>query len=272
MKKKAINIKPIHKKKIPEIIIAQLKSLIDSGEISPGDKLPTERELSEMLNVSRPSLREALRSLSLLGVLDNSPGKGTFLKASPNQWPIEPFIIFSLESGNLLNMLEARHELEIIVVSFAAKRRNKSDLKKMKETLDKMKSNINNLKEYMNSELLFHKAITKASKNPVIIEFMAMLYRHLEGIRRTVYESLSNNMSDLKVDSNRDDNEHWASSSPSFLENNFEDHELIYECILKGDEKNAKQAMKKHMQLQYFKKILGISKDGGNKEFRNDDI
>ena len=257
MTKKIINIKPIQKQKVPEIIINQLKGLIDSGEISPGDKLPTEREFSEMLNVSRPSLREALRSLSLLGVLENTPGKGTFLKTSPNQWPIEPFIIISLESGNLLNMLEARHELEIIVASLAAKRRNKLDLNKMKKTLHKMKSNINNPKAYMNSELLFHKAITKASKNPVIMEFMEMLYQQLEGVRRAVYESLSNNLSNLEIDPDNNGSERWAPSSPSFLEKNFEGHELIYKYILKRDVENAKKAMEEHMQLQYFKKILG---------------
>ena len=253
---KNFNIKPIQKQKIPEIIINRLKFLIDSGEISPGDKLPTERELSEMLNVSRPSLREALRSLSLLGILDNTPGKGTFLKSSPSQWPIEPFIIISLKSGNLLNIIEARHELEISVAGLAAKRRNKSDLSQMKKALKKMKSNINNPKAYMNSELVFHKAVTKASKNPVIIDFMEMLYRQIEDARKAVYESFSNRGSNLSKDSNKGDRVRWAPSSPSFLEKILEGHQFIYNYILHSDVANAKKAMEDHMQLQYFKKIL----------------
>jgi GntR family transcriptional repressor for pyruvate dehydrogenase complex len=156
-------------------------------------------------------------------------------------------------------MLEARHELEIIVAGLAAKRRNKSDLNKMKKTLHKMKSNINNPKAYMNSELLFHKAITKASKNHVVIDFMEMLYQQLEGVRRAVYESLSINLSNLEIDSDNDSSERWAPSSPSFLEKNFEGHELIYKYILKRDVENAKKAMDEHMQLQYFKKILEAS-------------
>lgn len=260
MQKKIINIKPVQKQKVPEIIIDRFKALIDSGEISPGDKLPTERELAGMLNVSRPSLREALRSLSLLGILENTPGRGTFLKSSPSQWPIAPFIIISLESGNLLNILEARHELEISVAGLAAERRNKSDLNQMKKALNQMESSINNIEVYMNSELLFHKAITKASKNPVIIDFMGMLYQQLEGARKAVYNSLSDNRSKLPGDSEHADTERWAPSSPSFLEKIFEDHEVIYDFILKRDAANAKKAMEDHMQLQYFKKTLKIMK------------
>ena len=254
--KKIINIEPIKKQKVPEIIINRFKSLIDSGELSPGDKLPTERELSEMLTVSRPSLREALRSLSLLGILENTPGRGTFLKTSPSQWPIEPFIIISLESGNLLNIFEARHGLELSVAGLAAERRNKSDLNQMKKALNQMKSSLKDIKAYMNSELLFHKAITNASKNPVIIDFMEMLYQQLEGARKTVYESLSNSRSNLPMESGTDASERWAPASPSFLEKIFEDHELIYNNILKRDAANAKKAMEDHMQLQYFKKAL----------------
>jgi GntR family transcriptional repressor for pyruvate dehydrogenase complex len=129
MVKKTLSIKPIQKQKIPEIIISELKDIIDSGQIEPGDKLPPERDLAGMLNVSRSSLRETLRNLSLLGILDNKSGKGTFLKTAPNRWPIEPFLIVSLESSNLLSMFEAHHELELVVVHWAAERRTKSNLK-----------------------------------------------------------------------------------------------------------------------------------------------
>jgi DNA-binding FadR family transcriptional regulator len=256
VQKKTITIKPVQKQKVPEIIIDRFKALIDSGEISPGDKLPTERELSEMLNVSRPSLREALRTLSLLGILENTPGRGTFLKSSPSQWPIEPFIIISLESGNLLNILEARHELEISVAGLAAQRRNKSDLNQMKKALNQMESSLKNIEVYMNSELLFHKAITKASKNPVIIDFMGKLYQQLEGARKTVYQSLLTSRSKKPMAPEHGDGDRWAPSNPSFLAKIVEDHELIYDYIFKRDVANAKKAMEDHMQLQYFKKTL----------------
>ena len=256
MQKKKITIEPVQKQNVPEIIINRFKALIDSGEISPGDKLPTERELSGMLNVSRPSLREALRTLSLLGILENAPRRGTFLKSSPSQWPIEPFIIISLESGNLLNIFEARHELEISVAGLAAQRRNKSELNQMKKALSQMKSHLENIEVYMSSELLFHKAITKASKNPVIIDFMGMLYQQLEGARKTVYQSLINSRSTISMDFEHKASERWAPSSPSFLAKIYEDHELIYDYILKKDVANAKKAMEDHMQLQYFKKTL----------------
>jgi DNA-binding FadR family transcriptional regulator len=108
----------------------------------------------------------------------------------------------------------------------------------------------------MDAELLFHKAVTKASKNPVMVDFMEMLYQQLEGARKTVYDSLSLGNPKLPRDSQSDDGERWGPANPSFLEKIFKDHDLIYQFILKRDAANAKKAMADHMQLQYFKKTL----------------
>ena len=85
-------VKPIQRTSIPEAIIRELRSLIDSGYITQGSKLPPERELAKMLNVSRPSLRIAIRALSLLGIFENRQGDGTYL-CHIEQWPIEPLSI-----------------------------------------------------------------------------------------------------------------------------------------------------------------------------------
>ncbi|MBW2139008.1 MAG: FadR family transcriptional regulator, partial [Deltaproteobacteria bacterium] len=74
-----IPVKKIRKKSVPEEIILELQNLIDAGHLKPGSRLPAEREFAKMLDVSRPSLREALRTLSLLGIIENRPGSGTYL-------------------------------------------------------------------------------------------------------------------------------------------------------------------------------------------------
>ena len=89
--------KPIRRKSIPEEVIQEFKSLIDGGYFTPGDKLPGERELAQMMSISRHSLREGLRALSLLGIIENLSGKGTYLTTSSDQWPLEPLsILFSI--------------------------------------------------------------------------------------------------------------------------------------------------------------------------------
>ena len=104
---KSLPIKPIKTQSIPEAIVHELKSLIESEHIPRGSKLPPERELAKNLNVSRPSLRVAIRALCLLGILENRHGDGTYLTNS-DQWPKESLsIILSLHKGALLDIFEA---------------------------------------------------------------------------------------------------------------------------------------------------------------------
>jgi len=72
----SLPVRPIKKQSIPEAIIQELKLMIDSGHIPRGGKLPAERQLAKILNVSRPSLRVAIKALSFLGVLENRQGDG----------------------------------------------------------------------------------------------------------------------------------------------------------------------------------------------------
>jgi GntR family transcriptional repressor for pyruvate dehydrogenase complex len=227
---KSISIRPIRKKTVPEEIIHELKSLIDSGKITPGSKLPPERELARMLNVSRPSLREALRALSLLGIVDNRHGSGTYLASSPDRWPLEPFsILLSLNKGALLDIFEARKSLEGTVAALAARRRNDDDLKSMQEALGKMRVNVRNYGTYTKHELRFHKAIVEAAGNRVISDLMDKLYRLLIDTRKRVYRH--------------------ASETPSYLDEDLRHHEEIFERIKSGDEQMAIRTMTDHLLL-----------------------
>ena len=76
-----ISLEPIRPKKISEEIVNRIKQLISSGELKPGDRIPSERELATMLGVSRPSVREAIMVLDAMGFLESRQGGGTFVKA-----------------------------------------------------------------------------------------------------------------------------------------------------------------------------------------------
>lgn len=94
-----------HHEKVYEGVLHQLKSYIESNQLKPGDKLPSERELSEQLNVGRSSIREALRALELLGLIETKRGEGTFMRA------YRPHHMVELLSKFLLNESRTRDEL-----------------------------------------------------------------------------------------------------------------------------------------------------------------
>ena len=216
-----------HKKKsIPEAIIHELKFLIDSGHIARGNKLPGERELAKMLNVSRPSLREALRALILLGILENRQGDGTYLTTS-DHWPIEPLsIMLSVKKGALLDIFEARESIENSCAGFAALRRDQGDLNKLQKALDNMHANFNDADPYIEHDLDFHKAVIFAAKNPVLVDLMEKIYK-------------------LLVDT-RNNNRKYPSEL--YREKNFQQHTAIFESIKNGDLQKATTAMAHHMR------------------------
>ena len=222
---RSLPIRPIRTQSIPEAIIQELESLIDSGHIPQGSKLPAERELAKILNVSRPSLRVAIRALSLLGILENRQGDGTYLTNS-NQWPIEPLsIILSMKKGALLDIFEARESIENSCAGFAALRRDEEDLNELQKALDNMHSNYNNPDKYIEYDLDFHKAVIFAAKNPVFVDLMEKIYK-------------------LLVDT-RNNNRKYPPEL--YREKNFQQHVAIFESIKDGDFQKATAAMAHHM-------------------------
>lgn len=222
----SLPVKPIRKQSVPEAIIQELKSLIDSGHIPQGGKLPPERELAKILNVSRPSLRVAIKALSLLGILKNRQGDGTYLTNS-DQWPIEPLsIMLSVKKGALLDIFEARESIENSCAGFAALRRDEEDLNELQKALDNMLSNLNNPDNYIEHDLEFHRAVVFSAKNPVFVDLMEKIYKLLVETR----------------------NKNQKYPSELYREKNFQQHAAIFEGIKEGNLQKATKAMAYHMR------------------------
>jgi len=231
-----IPVKPIRRKSVPEAIIQEIRSLIDAGHLVPGSKLPGERELAQMMNVSRPSLREALKVLSLLGVIENRPGSGTFLASSSAQWPIEPFsILFLLKKSTLFEIFDARKILEGGVAALAATHRSDEDLKAMEEALDNMRLHLGKPDQYTRFELKFHRAIIEAARNLVIADLMEKLYKLLKETRARIYKK-------------------YSSLYRAHRDQDYKNHETIYNAIKTGDAQRAAKAMADHL-LDFEKRL-----------------
>ncbi len=115
------DIAPIKRQPVAELVAAQLLALVQSGSLKSGQQLPPERELATTLEVSRPSLREALRALSLLGVLTIRQGGGVFVSSLDPESLLAPLHFFvSLEVKNVEDLFEARIIIEAEVTRIAA--------------------------------------------------------------------------------------------------------------------------------------------------------
>jgi len=241
----SIPIKPIQKKSVPEAIIQELRSLIDAGHLSAGCKLPGERELARMMKVSRPSLREALRVLSLLGIIENRPGSGTYLTASSEGWPTEPFsILFLLKKKTLFEIFEARKILEGGIAGLAAGNRSEEDLAALGGAVEKMRNNLHRPEKYSQHELEFHYAVIKAAGNAVIADLMEKLYKLFRETRARIYRK-------------------YSARIRAYREKDYANHRTIYEAIKAGDAPKASKAMIAHL-LDFEKRLREEQNKGGS--------
>ena len=162
--------------KIQEIqkqILLNLKELINLKNLEPGDKLPSERMLSEKFNVSRSNLRQSLQTLEYFGIVKSIPQSGTFI-ADIGVTALNGMIddILGLPVPSFKDLVEARIFLELKGVKLAALRRTVDDLIHMENSLADYSEKVIRGEDAVQEDLLFHLAIARASGNPTINIFM----------------------------------------------------------------------------------------------------
>ncbi len=187
------NYQPIKVKRTFEIIVDLLKAKIFSGEYQIGDRLPTERELSEMIEVSRNAVREAYHILEVVGVVEvrRGTGGGTFICDSAHR-PITQTIrnLILLRQIRLDDMMEARMLLERDIASLAIERATKEDIEKLEvcqeKALRKLKANIPAHSENVD----FHFCMANIARNPII----TMVYSSVMDLHLLLLQSIPADM------------------------------------------------------------------------------
>ena len=157
---------PIGRKAVSELVVQRVLNLIKNGQLDAGEKLPSERSLATMLDVSRPTVREALRALSILGVLEIRHGGGVFvtsLDASELLNPLDFFV--SLNAQNMTALFDARIEYEPMIVALATPRFTDDELANLQELVDAQQENTNDAELFHDTDVEFHKLIIEASGN-----------------------------------------------------------------------------------------------------------
>ncbi|MEJ2731136.1 MAG: FadR/GntR family transcriptional regulator [Deltaproteobacteria bacterium] len=168
--------KTIQKSSTPEIIINEIIQHIKSGELKPGHKLPTERDMSEMFGVGRSSIREAIKGLVLSGYLESSQGKGTFIR---KDLPLNDLTLLNLQHAwaaeQILELMELREILECNAVRLAAERANSEDIRRIHDALERMQACKTDIKKFYDPDFDFHVAIAEATHNKMICETMKQI-------------------------------------------------------------------------------------------------
>ena len=217
---------PVEKFVLIDQIIEKIEKLITSGDLSPGDFLPGERILAEKLGVSRTSLRQALKALNVMGVLEIIPGKKTYIKESFSDILTNPFrFIKAVHSIKIKELFEARCVLEEGFVQMAAKKANHLGIAQIKNYLADAEKNIDDKNEYVYSEFKFHQCIFEVADNKVLTAVINSLNELLLVLEK--YEKDYLDISDRTL--------------------SLQQHTKIYNAIKEKDPEKARAAMHVHL-------------------------
>jgi DNA-binding FadR family transcriptional regulator len=218
---------PVRRQPLVDQVLSYLQQQIANGSFPVGSKLPTEPELMAQLAVGRSTLREAMRVLSHMGLVDVRAGDGTYVCTPPPE--AEPLGL-RLQRAKVFEVFEVRHTLELECVRLAAQRRDKQDLARLQEALQKRRAFLapEHEQAFIDADLTFHIAIADATKNAVLADF----YRAFVNVHREAWMQ--------------------ANKVPGLNEQGQILHEKIAEAIAQQDPQKAQRLMAK---------MLGASTD-----------
>jgi GntR family transcriptional repressor for pyruvate dehydrogenase complex len=225
-----LDFKPIKAKKIYEEIVEQIRLLMAGGELKPGDKLLPERELADRLQVSRASVREAIRALEMMAFVEIRPGDGTFVRDRNADEIIQPLAMFlAVEKSSLLEMFELRRIFESATAALAAERATDHELLNLGNALDNMiqSCNVKDSEKGEEYDTAFHYIIAEATHNGLLIRLF-----------RTISEDFSRSVSVARRRIYIDED------NPV---NIIDQHLRIYDAIKMHDAERAAQSMLEHL-------------------------
>ena len=187
---------PIKTKRLYEEIMEQIKRLLTDGKLKPGDKLLAEREMAEQFQVSRASVREAIRTLEMLGIIDIRPGEGTFIRDTETDDIIRPLAMFlAVERSSLLDMFEMRRIFETATAGLAAQRATEEELDQIEAMLENMRERLNVQDPARGEEFdaAFHYAVAEATHNSLLTKLFKTVSEEFAKAnsvaRRQLYQS-----------------------------------------------------------------------------------
>lgn len=223
---KASLVAPVQNRVFEEIL-AFFKGEIRSGALRPGDRLISERELSQRLGVSRASLREAFRALEIVGLLESVHGQGVFIR-NPEASSLASFLDISLATrlDDADQFLDVRIALECQAARLAARNATSTDIRDIRSALERMPRTADEGKAGVEADFEFHNVVVRAAHN----YSLQFIYEAIEGLLRRSHATRRADILTL----------------PGALEILYDAHFQIFQAIEMGDEAVAEQCMRAH--------------------------
>jgi GntR family transcriptional repressor for pyruvate dehydrogenase complex len=249
--KKANLLEPPKKIRLYENIISQLIELMKKGDLKPGDRLPTERDLALQLGVSRTAIREAFRSLEVMGFIESKVREGTFVKTLTLDSVMSPFSsILSQDKILIMELIHVRILLETEVARLAALNKTPEKTGKIRDALDAMKKSVESGGLGVDEDDAFHSALADAACNGALVKILTMCGDLLHATRQATMEI------------------------PGQPAKTVKDHKAIADAVEKGDPMKAADLMRLHLVKAYrnlkkrpdFKGISGPELWAGSEE------
>jgi GntR family transcriptional repressor for pyruvate dehydrogenase complex len=215
---------PFTKGILPEMIADRILSMISERKLKAGDRLPPERELAATMGVSRPSLREALRALAMMNVIDIRQGAGTFVTSLEPGLLVEHLeFVFQLSDATYLQLLQARKALEPAIAAVAAARITDEEIAALDRCLVRSREYAGMHEAFLEADLDLHEIVIAASGNPILERLMASISRLGRASRQR------------------------TQLIPGVVATTLEDHREIVEALRRHDPQGAAEAMLKHI-------------------------
>ncbi|HET9662439.1 MAG TPA: FadR/GntR family transcriptional regulator [Thermomicrobiales bacterium] len=216
-------IDPIKREPVATQVARKLVEYLLSGAVEPGARMPSERKLAEAFGVGRSAMREAIKSLSLIGLVEVRQGDGTYLRKADSALLTE-VIEWGLLLGErrTMDLVEARQELEIVLAGLAARRRTEQDIEDMRRSLQRMKQATAG-SSFVEADVQFHMRLAEAAGNLALRD----IHSSVQALLRT-----------------------WIGrvlATPGSLEPSYLEHVPILDAIVAGDPRAAQGAMEAHM-------------------------
>ncbi|OGG46052.1 MAG: hypothetical protein A3F84_01910 [Candidatus Handelsmanbacteria bacterium RIFCSPLOWO2_12_FULL_64_10] len=222
--------KSLEKRNLSHRIIDEIKNYIVKQKLKPGDRLATEAEIAEALSVSRPSVREAVRVLEAIGVLESSPKRGINIKEfDPEHFFRYLLLDLYVDAENVIGVLELRLALDKGITDLVVEKATKQDISRMEEHIEGMRGSLDHPVDFYTHDWAFHFVIYEATRNRSIRALGQLLIKFLVTAQRR-----------------------WWDVDKAVSPEHFHNHERILFALKARDPEEMRQALRSHYETSMW--------------------